>query len=104
MLFVTLIFAVTALATGIFIILELNWSINNLMSTWNKLWGPAKILVIPMTPICFLPVIFDVAITLGVVSFLGAEGMMGLLTSGIICSSIAGYLYYMRRKHNWRYI
>jgi hypothetical protein len=104
MLGIVIIFGICALTTGIFIILELNWSIHNLMATWAKLWGPMKIIIIPMAPICFLPVIIDVCITLGVTMFLGAEGMMGLLTSGIICSAIAGYLYYMRRKHNWRFI
>jgi hypothetical protein len=104
MLGIVIIFGICALATGIFIILELNWSINNLMLTWDKLWGPLKIFILPMAPICFLPVLIDVAITLAVTSFLGAEGMMGLLTSGIICSAVAGYLYYMRRRHNWKYI
>ncbi|HLD91486.1 MAG TPA: hypothetical protein VI911_10860 [Patescibacteria group bacterium] len=99
-----ILFAITAILTGVFMILELNWSIHNLMRTWSQLWGPLKIMIIPMIPVCFLPIILDVAITLGIVTFLGAEGMMGLLTSSIMCSAIAGYLFYMRRKHQWRYI
>lgn len=101
---IVIIFGICAIATCAFLILELNWSIKNLMTTWNSLWGPLKIFIIPMIPICFLPILIDVAITLAVIRFLGAEGMMGLLTAGIVCSGIAGYLYYMRRKHNWKYI
>ena len=98
------IFGICAVATGIFMILELNWSIKNLMQTWHSLWGPLKIFIIPMIPLCFMPIILDVLITIGITMFIGAEGMMGLMTSMVICSCIAGYLFYMRRKHNWKYI
>jgi hypothetical protein len=101
---VVIIFVLCAAATGLFMILEVNWSINNLMRTWNQLWGPLKIFIIPMFPICFMPVILDVLLTIGITMLLGAEGMMGLMVSMMICSAMAGYLFYMRRKHNWRFI
>jgi len=104
MLWVTVIFGVCSLMTGLFIVLELNWSIQNLMRLWNRCWGPLKILAIILSPLCFMPVILDVIITLGVTMLLGAEGMMGLMASMVVASTVAGYLYYMRRKHGWQYI
>ena len=97
-------FCIFALITGIFIILEINWSIKNVMENWKKFWGPLKIFAILLAPLCFMPVILDVVATIGIGTLLGAEGMMGMAVSMIITSSIAGYLFYMRRKHNWKYI
>lgn len=104
MFHIVIVFGVMGAITCLFMVLELNWSINNLMNTYNRLWGPSKILIIFMIPLCFMPIILDVVITIGVIAFLGAEGMMGLLVSSIICPGIAAYLYYMRRKHKWKYI
>lgn len=104
MLGIVIIFGVCAIVTGIFIILELNWSINNFMKLWAHFWGPGKILAILGFPICFLPVGIDVGITIGVGMLLGTEGMMGLMVSMMVTSIAAGYLYYMRRKHKWRFI
>lgn len=97
-------FCAFALITGVFIILEINWSIKNVMENWEKFWGPLKIFAILLSPLCFMPVILDVTITIGIGMLLGAEGMMGMAVSMIITSAIAGYLFYMRRKHNWKYI
>ena len=99
-----LAFCIFALITGIFIILEINWSIKNVMENWKKFWGPLKIFAILLAPLCFMPVILDVVATIGIGTLLGAKGMMGMAVSMIITSSIAGYLFYMRRKHNWKYI
>lgn len=101
---ITVIFGICALITGSFIILELNWSIQNIRYHWNRMWGPAKIVAILLAPFCMMPVILDVTITLAIAYLLGTSGMMGMMVSMVVTSTIAGYLFYMRRKHNWRYI
>ena len=104
MLWVVIIFGVCALMTGGFIILKLNWSINNVMENWKKFYGPLKIFAIILAPLCFMPVILDVSITIAIGLLLGTEGMMGMMVSMMVTSAIAGYLFYMRRKHKWKYI
>ena len=100
---IVIIFLVCAAATGMFIVLELNWSIRNFQNGWKSRKGPFKIIAIAMIPLYGMPIILDVLITIGVTMFLGAEGMMGLMTSMVITSSVGGYLFYKRRKHGWIY-
>ena len=100
---IVVIFLICAALTGIFTILELNWSIKNFLEGWNHYMGPLKIIALVLLPLYMMPIFLDVGITLAVTTFLGAEGMMGLMTSMVITSSVAGYLFYMRRKHNWKY-
>ena len=100
---IVVIFLICAALTGIFTILELNWSIKNFLEGWNSHMGPFKVIDIILLPLYMMPIFLDVGITLGVTTFLGAEGMMGLMTSMVITSSVAGYLFYMRRKHGWKY-
>jgi uncharacterized membrane protein HdeD (DUF308 family) len=104
MIWITLMFGFCAIITGVFIILELNWSIQNIMDNWKKFWGPLKIFAILLAPFCFMPVILDVLITIGVGMLLGTSGMMGMMVSMLVTSIVAAFLYYMRRKHNWKYI
>lgn len=103
MLAVVVIFLSCAVLTGIFTILELNWSIKNFREGWHSYKGPFKVLAILKLPLYMMPILLDVGITLSITMFLGAEGMMGLMVSMTITSAIAGYLFYMRRKHGWKY-
>ncbi len=99
-MFATLIvFIIFGFITGAFIVMELNWSIKNVqINTKNgKITGYLTI------PLCFMPVIWDVLITIGISILLGTKGMMGMAVSMVACSMIAGYLFYARRKHHWRY-
>ena len=104
MLGIVVIFGIAAFVTGAFIIIELNWSVQNCMHWFEKFKGPLKIFAIPVAPFCFMPVIIDVLITIGINMLLDASGMMGMMVSMIICSVVAGYLYRLRRQHGWKWI
>lgn len=103
MLWLAVISIVLAGLTGFFIVMEINWSIHNFLDLANRK-GIKRILCVPMMPLCFMPVILDVLITIGIAKLIGTSGMIGMFMSAVVCSFVAGYLFYKRRKMGWRYM
>lgn len=93
----------SVLTTG-FILLEIHWSLQNLFHLWEKYHGIWRFKAIILTPLCFLPVLWDIAATLGFSFLFGLSGgMFGMATAMMASSTVAGFLAFKRRKHGWRY-
>lgn len=79
-----------------FIIAELRQSFNN----WERLTNGLKwyeFYKVPYYAIkAWMPVITDVALTLGVVWLFGMQGMMGMMVSFVASAGISGFLFFRR--------
>ena len=94
---------ICALIVAILMGFELKWSINNLRELMDCSW-PMRILKIPFIPFCFLPLIWDVAITVILINVMGMTGGILGLTATMVCASVVGVvLFYCRRKYHWRF-
>lgn len=104
MLGIVIIAIVCAFVTTTLIICEIHWSIQNLIRMFERNTGVLRIKAILLVPLCFMPVLLDVFITLGLAVLLGLGGMVGSMVSMVASSSIALYLFVQRRRYGWRYI
>lgn len=103
MLPVIIIGILSAFITTGFIIAEIHWSLQNLNRLLANYRGIWKVAAVPFIPICFLPVLWDVLITIGLSFLFGFSGVLGMMVSMVASSVIAAYLFFQRRRNGWRY-
>ena len=97
MLWLSLVAIVCAVITACFMIAEIHWSLQNVLRLMEGRNVFGKLIRIPFLPFCFLPLIWDVLITIGLTMLFGmGANLIGMMSSMVLCSLVAAYLFVQR--------
>lgn len=97
MLIITIIGLCCGALSVLFIVMEINQSIREWSKSMRSLRGIQWVKLPLITLKSWSPLLFDVALTLGVVWLFGMSGMIGTMISLMASAVISGYVYFKRR-------